>query len=259
MREPGKLLDHRANELATRGAGNAPTVDLGMAARTALVTGANRGIGFEVCRQLARLGLRVILTGRDPVAISSAAQTLAGAGLDVFPETIDISSEESVRACAARLEEKGTPVDVLVNNAAVYPAGDLLTSPAELLPQTMAINFFGALWASRAWMPAMIGRGYGRVVNVSSGSGSFAEGLEGPATYSVSKAALNALTVRLAREARGDVKVNAACPGWVRTRMGGDEAPRSIEVGADTIVWLATLPADGPSGGFFRDRQMISW
>jgi NAD(P)-dependent dehydrogenase (short-subunit alcohol dehydrogenase family) len=105
----------------------------------------------------------------------------------------------------------------------------------------------------------MIARGYGRIVNLSSGYGSFAEGLEGPAAYSLSKAALNALTVRLAREARGDVKVNAACPGWVRTRMGGDTAPRAVEEGANTIVWLATLPADGPSGGFFRDRRAISW
>jgi NAD(P)-dependent dehydrogenase (short-subunit alcohol dehydrogenase family) len=96
-------------------------------------------------------------------------------------------------------------------------------------------------------------------VNVSSGSGSFAEGLEGPAVYAVSKAALNALTVRLASEARGDVKVNAVCPGWVRTRMGGSAAPRSVEEGADTIAWLATLPADGPTGGFFRDRQRIRW
>jgi NAD(P)-dependent dehydrogenase (short-subunit alcohol dehydrogenase family) len=105
----------------------------------------------------------------------------------------------------------------------------------------------------------MIERGYGRVVNVSSGAGSFAEGLEGPPAYAVSKAALNALTVRLATETRGDVKVNAACPGWVRTRMGGSGAPRSVEEGADTIVWLATLGPDGPTGGFFRDRQPIEW
>jgi NAD(P)-dependent dehydrogenase (short-subunit alcohol dehydrogenase family) len=105
----------------------------------------------------------------------------------------------------------------------------------------------------------MVKRGYGRVVNVSSGYGAFAEGLEGPAPYSVAKAALNALTMKLAREVKGDVKVNAACPGWVRTRMGGPQANSSPEEGADTIVWLATLPARGPNGGFFRRRKQIPW
>ena len=105
----------------------------------------------------------------------------------------------------------------------------------------------------------MLERGYGRVVNVSSGYGAFAEGLEGPAPYALSKAALNALTLRLAGEVKGDVKVNAACPGWVRTRMGGGGAPRSVEEGADTIVWLATLDRDGPSGGLFRSRTRIAW
>jgi NAD(P)-dependent dehydrogenase (short-subunit alcohol dehydrogenase family) len=105
----------------------------------------------------------------------------------------------------------------------------------------------------------MLERGYGRIVNVSSGWGSFAEGLEGPASYSVTKAALNALTVSLARTLRGDVKVNSCCPGWVRTRMGGREADLSPAEGADTIVWLATLPPEGPSGGFFRARQRIAW
>lgn len=105
----------------------------------------------------------------------------------------------------------------------------------------------------------MVERGYGRAVNVSSGYGSFAEGLEGPAAYALSKVALNAHTLRLASEVSGDVKVNAACPGWVRTRMGGSGATRSVEQGADTIVWLATLDGDGPSGGFFRDRERIGW
>jgi NAD(P)-dependent dehydrogenase (short-subunit alcohol dehydrogenase family) len=230
-----------------------------MAARTALVTGANRGIGLEVCRQLARQGMHVILTGRSGPAVSEATQSLRNDGLDVRAEVLDVSSKESVVACAARLEEQGEQVDVLVNNAGVYPDGDLLTMPAPVITETMAINFFGALWASRAWMPGMIRRGYGRVVNVSSGYGSFSEGLEGPAAYAMSKAALNALTVRLASEALGDVKVNAACPGWVRTRMGGSAASSSVEQGADTIVWLAMLPADGPSGAFFRHRQQIGW
>jgi len=226
---------------------------------TALVTGANRGIGLEVCRQLSSQGMRVLLTGRSAPAVSDAAKPLASSGLDVRGEVLDVASEDSVLACAARLDARGEQVDVLVNNAGIYPDGDLLSVASEILTEAMAINFHGALWTSRAWMPAMIRRGYGRIVNVTSGYGSFSEGLEGPPAYAVSKAALNALTVRLAGEARGDVKVNAACPGWVRTRMGGSGAPRSIEEGADTIVWLATLPADGPSGALFRSRQQVGW
>lgn len=230
-----------------------------MSNRTALVTGGNRGIGLEVCRELGRHGSTVILTGRDAHGVAAAVRELRDAGLDVVGEVLDVSSEASVLACAARLEQHGRRVDVLVNNAGVYPHGELLTSPAETLNEAMAVNFFGAVWTARAWMPGMNRRGYGRVVNVTSGYGSFAEGLAGPAAYALSKAALNALTVRLAQEARGDVKVNAACPGWVRTRMGGSGAPRTVEQGADTIVWLATLPHDGPSGGLFRNRRPVQW
>ncbi len=226
---------------------------------TALVTGANRGIGLEVCRQLASQGLRVLLTGRSAPAVSDAAKSPSSAGLHLRGEVLDVASLESVLACASRLEARGEHVDVLVNNAGIYPDGDLLSIASEVLTETMAINFYGALWTSRVWMPAMIRRGYGRIVNVTSGYGSFSEGLAGPPAYAISKAALNALTVRLAAEARGDVKVNAACPGWVRTRMGGSAAPRSVEQGADTIVWLATLPADGPSGALFRSRRQVGW
>lgn len=226
---------------------------------TALVTGANRGIGLEVCRQLGRRGMEVILTGRDPDSVAAAARDLRKGGLPVLGEVVDVESEASVLDCAARLEQQGRRVDVLVNNAGIYPDGDLLSCPTPTITEAMAVNFFGALWTARAWMPGMNRRRYGRVVNVTSGYGSFAEGLEGPAPYAVSKAALNALTVRLAHEARADVKVNAACPGWVRTRMGGTGAPKTVEQGADTIVWLATLPDDGPSGGLFRNRRRIEW
>src|SRR6185369_8514723 len=230
-----------------------------MAPRTALVTGANRGIGLEVCRQLARQGLRVISTGRSEASVAEAVEELRRAGGDAHGEVLDVASEESVTACAARLAARADRVDVLVNNAGVYPEGDLLAASSGAVREAMATNFFGALWTARAWMPGMLERGHGRIVNVTSGYGSFSEGLEGPAAYAISKAALNALTVRLAKESRGDVKVNAACPGWVRTRMGGSGAPRSVEEGADTIVWLATLPPDGPSGAVFRSRQQIAW
>ena len=230
-----------------------------MARRTALITGANRGIGLEVCRQLAERGTHVLLTGRDAIAVADAVKPLVGSGLDVQGEVLDVASEESVKDCARRLDARDEHVDILVNNAAVNPEGDLLSIASESIRDAIAVNFLGALWTARTWMPGMLRRGYGRVVNVTSGYGSFSEGLGGPAAYAMSKAALNALTVRLAAEASGDVKVNAAPPGWVRTRMGGSGAPRSVEEGADTIVWLATLPADGPSGGLFRDRQRFGW
>jgi NAD(P)-dependent dehydrogenase (short-subunit alcohol dehydrogenase family) len=227
--------------------------------RTALVTGANRGIGLEVCRQLARAGLDVLLGARDPAAGADAAASLASQGLRVRPEILDVASDASVASCAERLRADGTAVDVLVNNAGVYPEGTVLSATWEDFRLALEVNFLGALRTCRAFAPAMVRAGHGRVVNVSSGYGSFQEGLEGPAAYGLSKAALNALTAKLASEVSGDVKVNAACPGWVRTRMGGAGASRSVEKGAETIVWLATLPAGGPNGGFFRDRRRIAW
>jgi len=227
--------------------------------RTMLVTGANRGIGFEVSRQLGRAGARIILTGRVPQAVRRAVAALRQEGIDVRGELMDVSSPRSIHACARRLERSREAVDVLINNAGIYPEGTILSMPAEALYDALSVNFFGPFHAARAFLPGMIQRNYGRIVNVSSGYGSFAEGLEGPPAYSLSKAALNALTLRLASEVQGDVKVNAACPGWVRTRMGGPEATRGVEEGAVTIVWLATLPKTGPNGGFFRDRKRIEW
>jgi NAD(P)-dependent dehydrogenase (short-subunit alcohol dehydrogenase family) len=226
--------------------------------RTALVTGGNRGIGFEACRQLAKKGLRVVLTARDPLRGEAAAGALRDEGLGVFFEELDVTDNRSVEACARRLQDRGIGVDVLVNNAGVYPTGNVFSVSEETFGRALDINALGPFRTSRAFVPGMIGRGYGRVVNVSSGGGSFGEGI-GPVAYGASKAALNALTVKVAQVVRGDVKVNAMCPGWVRTEMGGAGAPRSPEQAADTLLWLATLPADGPNGGFFRDRGPIPW
>jgi NAD(P)-dependent dehydrogenase (short-subunit alcohol dehydrogenase family) len=216
--------------------------------RVALVTGGNRGIGFEVCKALAAKGLDVVLAARDRDLGDAAARVLG-----VKSVWLDVSDRGSIDAIA------NEQVDVLVNNAGVYPPGDVLDSTPAAWRESFETNFFGALSLCRAFVPGMIARKYGRVVNVSSGSGSFGEGLEGPAPYCLAKAALNALTAKLASEVKGDVKVNAACPGWVRTRMGGPGADISPEEGADTIVWLATLPGSGPSGGFFRRRKPIPW
>lgn len=226
--------------------------------RTALVTGGNRGIGFEACRQLARSGLRVVLTARDAERGEVAAEALRGEGLDVSFEQLDVVDGGSVEACARRLSERETDVDVLVNNAGVYPTEGVFSVDEETFERALNVNTLGPFRTCRAFVPAMVRRGYGRVVNVSSGGGSFAEGI-GPVAYGASKAALNALTVKVAGAVRGDVKANAMCPGWVRTDMGGAGAPRSPEQAVGTLLWLATLPPDGPNGGFFRDRRPIPW
>lgn len=223
------------------------------------MTGGNRGIGFEVCRQLARSGLRVILGSRDLGRGRDAARGLAAEGLDVSVDELDVGDPESVRACARRLEEGGTHVDVLINNAGVYPTTGILQVDEATAEEALQINLLGALRTCQAFVPGMVARGYGRVVNVSSGGGSLTEGVPGPGAYGFSKAALNALTRMVANAVRGDVKVNAVCPGWVATDMGGTAAPRSPDQAADTIVWLATLPEDGPTDGFFRDRRPIPW
>jgi len=229
-------------------------------ARCALVTGGNRGIGFEICRGLAKAGCKVILGARDRSGGQAAVQELQSSGGNVRFELIDVADPASVDACCKRLAAEPIHVDILVNNAGVYGGDRLLEATEEELSRGFATNLFGPLRLCQRLMPAMAEAGYGRVVNVSSGLGQVSGGLTGGAgVYNVSKAALNAITVRLAHEAGEGVKVNALCPGWVRTRMGGESAPRTPEEGADTAVWLATLDDDGPNGGFFRDRQPIEW
>ena len=225
---------------------------------TALVTGGNRGIGLEACRQLARAEMSVVLAARDLQRGEEAAQKLRGEGLDVTSERLDVADSQSVKKCAQRLASAGTEVNVLVNNAGVYPTQGVFSVSEETFEMALEVNTLGVFRTCRVFVPPMVKRGYGRVVNVSSGGGSFGEGL-GPAAYAVSKAALNALTLKVAQAVRGNVKVNAMCPGWVRTEMGGSGAPRSPEEAVDTLVWLASLAEDGPNGGFFRDRKPIPW
>ena len=230
--------------------------------RVAVVTGANRGLGLETCRQLAELGYHVVLTSRDPAKGEPAALRLARGGLPVTHRALDVTDPKSVRALEQALEVERGGIDVLINNAAVLLDGDksVVDVDPEVFPATLRTNLYGPLLLCQAFIPGMVRRGYGRVVNVSSGAGQLSSMKDYAPAYSVSKAALNALTRMFAAAARGaNVLVNAADPGWVRTDMGGPRAPRSIAQGADTIVWLATLPDGGPTGGFYHDRKPIPW
>jgi NAD(P)-dependent dehydrogenase (short-subunit alcohol dehydrogenase family) len=225
-----------------------------MTTRTAFITGANRGIGFEVARQLSQRGYRVILAARDVDSLNEAARQLAS---DVSIQELDLSRPSSVEGCVEAW--RSTSIDILINNAGIYPHGGLLSGELSDVREAFEVHFFGVLRLCRDIVPKMLARGFGRVVNVSSGYGALSDGLEGPAAYSLSKAAMNALTMKLASELRGDVTANAVCPGWVRTRMGGASADLSVEEGADTITWLATHPAPCPNGKFFRERREIPW
>ena len=159
-------------------------------------------------------------------------------------------------SAAQRAGDNGTAIQAF---EAVFNSGKLSGGEQAQIAESIAMHLSSPLRLIRSLVPSMVARGYGRIVNVSSGWGSFAEGMQGPGDYGITKAAMNALTVRLAKELPAAVKVNAMCPGWVRTRMGGEGATRTPDEGADTAGWLATLPDDGPTGGFFRDRKPIDW
>lgn len=227
--------------------------------KTVLVTGANRGIGLAIARQLADLGHAVLLGSRELKEGQAVAKSLRRPELDIEEVHVDLTHAESIDAALSQIQASGRHIDVLVNNAGVLHEKPLLELTDAEISDSIAVHLAGPLRLIRTLAPGMVARGYGRIVNVSSGWGSFAEGMGGPGLYGITKAALNALTVRFSKELPHWVKVNAMCPGWVRTRMGGESASRSPDEGADTAVWLAMLPDNGPTGGFFRDRKPIKW
>ncbi len=231
--------------------------------RVALVTGANRGLGLETSRQLLAKGLTVVMTARDEAAIERAR---SGLGKDAQSRAVivrmDVTDARRIADAHRTISDRVGPVDVLVNNAAILlsESDDVLSISTDAYRRTFDTNVFGVIDVCRAFVPDMVRRRYGRVVNVSSGAGQLARMATYAPAYSMSKTALNAFTRILAATYRGrGVLANVVDPGWVRTDMGGPSAPRSLQQGADTIVWLATLPDDGPTGGFFHDRRAVEW
>jgi NAD(P)-dependent dehydrogenase (short-subunit alcohol dehydrogenase family) len=230
--------------------------------RVAVVTGGNRGIGLSICRGLAAKGVSVVLTARDEAKGRAAQRNLAEEDLPVRFHPLDVTDGESIEALSRHVREEIGRLDILVNNAgiAIDDGGEGVDIDLDVVRRTLETNLFGAWRLCQVFIPLMRKGRYGRIVNLSSGMGSLS-GMGGryPA-YRISKTALNALTRILADELKGtNILVNAADPGWVRTEMGGSSATRPPDEGAKTPVWLALLPDDGPTGGFFRDRRQVPW
>ncbi|MBY5992670.1 SDR family NAD(P)-dependent oxidoreductase [Ferrimonas balearica] len=229
---------------------------------TAVVTGANRGLGWHTAQQLGQLGYTVVCTTRRLKEAEQTAEALVAQGLDAVPYVLDVRLARDAEGLARELKARWGGVDVLVNNAGVFldDGVRLFELDDETLETTLQTNLLGPLYLCRALIPMMMARGYGRVVNLSSGYGALSQMGPRITAYRVSKAGLNALTAVMAAEVAGmNIKVNAVCPGWVRTDMGGPQAHRDPAEAASDVVWAATLEEDGPSGAFLRYRQPIPW
>ncbi|MEM9929741.1 MAG: SDR family NAD(P)-dependent oxidoreductase [Bacteroidota bacterium] len=227
----------------------------------ALVTGANRGLGRETAHQLAKKGFKVILTSRSESG-RAVADAFGKEGLDVVYHQLDVANGQSIAELTEYLTATFGHLDVLINNAGIHydTFQNTLTADFAIVEEAFQVNTLGPWRLSKALYPLLEKSKGARIVNVSSSSGSFADSWPGTPAYSMSKAALNMLTLKMAADvASTDIKVNAVCPGWVRTDMGGQEAPRSVAEGAASILWAALIPEDGPNGGFFRDGERVEW
>jgi NAD(P)-dependent dehydrogenase (short-subunit alcohol dehydrogenase family) len=230
--------------------------------RIVLITGSNRGIGLETARQLARRGFHIVHAVRDERKGREAVEAIQASGGQATFLSLDVSRSESIRAAASQYAAIADHLDVLINNAAIYPDQGLtiLTVARDRLDQTFQTNTFGPLEMTQAFLPYLRRADAARVINVSSGLGQLDGMSPTVPSYSLSKLALNGLTIMLAQALQADhIAVNSMCPGWVRTDMGGPNATRSVEQGADTAVWLADEAAHELTGKFFRDRQEIPW
>ncbi|WP_321308323.1 SDR family oxidoreductase [Marinifilum fragile] len=229
--------------------------------KTALVSGSNRGIGFATVKELLKKGYRVILTARSQEDGKKAFEKLKSFG-ELHFHQLDVSNEESVKQIAEYVENNFGYLDILINNAGInYDTWhSAFNADLEEVHQTLETNLFGAWRLAQAFIPNMKKQKYGRIVNVSSGLGALSNMSAGTPGYSISKAAMNVLTIKLGQELkRNNILVNSVCPGWVRTDMGGSTAPRDPQKGAETIVWAAELEDKGPTGKFFRDMEEIEW
>ena len=231
--------------------------------RTVLVTGANRGLGLEVCRQLADLGHRVILTSRTrskaDVAVAALKREQSARTLEALE--LDVRSAASIEAAVQAIAERRGEIDTLINNAGVHYDTQQTASTASfaVVEEAIATNLMGAWRVTLAMLPFMGKRQHGIIVNVSSGAGAINSIGAGTPAYCVSKAGLNALTIALAADLKSrNILVNAVCPGWVATDMGG-AGGRPVPDGARGIVWASTLPPRGPTGEFFRNRRRLRW
>lgn len=229
--------------------------------RIAIVTGANRGIGLEVVYQLTQKGMTVILGSRDLEKGKSAAMPLVNEGLKVLLRQLDVTDQHSIAQLATEVEQTFGRLNALVNNAGILYDTWQQPSTASLdtVREAIDTNTLGPWQMCQTFIPLLRRGQHGRIVNVSSGAGSLTSMGSSTPAYSVSKAALNALTRTLADELKSaNILVNAVCPGWVATEMGG-AGGRPVAAGAASVVWAVMLPDDGPTGGFFRDGQPLPW
>jgi NAD(P)-dependent dehydrogenase (short-subunit alcohol dehydrogenase family) len=244
----------------------------GATKKVALITGANKGIGFETARQLGKLGITVLLGSRDAARGEEAVKTLKGEGLDVHAVKIDVVNPADVKAVAEKIEKEFGVLDILVNNAGVslesFGTNEPSKTTQDVLQKTLETNFFAVVAVTQALLPLIKNSAAGRIVNVSSilGSLTLQATVGSPIydfkafAYDTSKAALNSFTIHLAHELKGTkIKINSAHPGWVKTEMGTDAAPMEIVDGAKTEVELATLGEDGPTGGYFHMGEKLPW
>jgi NAD(P)-dependent dehydrogenase (short-subunit alcohol dehydrogenase family) len=238
--------------------------------RVALVSGANRGLGLAISQGLAEHGITVILGARDSKKGAQACSRLKRRGLDVHFEVLDVANQKSIQNAVKHIQTRFGRLDILVNNAGIMIDGEesVLNVSWHIIHKTLQTNVMGPLRLCKSCIPLMKAGGYGRVVNLASSLGSLTEMADPDSTaamvrtpaYRLSKTALNCMTILIAQEVRDDnILVNSACPGWVRTALGGDEAPLTPQQGADTPIWLAMLPDGGPTGGFFREREPVPW
>ena len=227
----------------------------------AIITGGNRGIGYEICKELARIGCNVVLTSRNEEDGRRAVAKLGSHNNIVF-HRLDVANSKDIASLRDWIMTTYRRVDILINNAGVYldEGVSVFDVDEKTMQDTLDVNFYGAFHMCRAFVPIMRKNGYGRIVNVSSGYGAMSEMGGSVAAYRISKVALNALTLIMAGELKnGNIKINAVCPGWVHTDIGGSMAPVSPEAAAKDIVYFAMIDAKGPTGGFFRYKKHIQW